>query len=86
MSSSLQPFAHSVYEPDAVRLMSETFDAAWARVQSAFAREPRSVVEDARTLLAETIISRVKVGQIHPNLLRDEGIQAVRKVYSRLVI
>ena len=86
MTQARKLIRESSFDPDAVELVGEVFDAAWKHLEPALEAQPQSTVDGARTLLAATIIDRVKVGQMHPGILRDEAVGAVKGSYPQLPI
>lgn len=71
---------------DSVKLISDAFEAAWNAVHPAFQIETPPVINDARAILAQTIIRRVKAGLIQPELLQEQGKQALRRIYPWLPV
>jgi hypothetical protein len=64
-----------VFDPDAIRILTTAFDAAWRRVQNSgvvFDTDHQS--KQARTTLAKYIIEQARYGERDERRLRDGAI------------
>ena len=64
----------SAYDADTVAMMGDAFDAAWGMIEPAFTGQPQATIDDARTLLASTIIHQ------------EETIRVMREKFPTLRI
>ena len=76
----------SAFDADTVAMMGDVFDAAWGLIEAAFTGQPQATIDDARTLLASTIIHQVKLGLSHPDILQEEAIKMMRERFPTLRI
>jgi hypothetical protein len=63
------------FEPESVKILTEAFDDAWARLQASNA--PYGTEDYAlagRTILAKYIISAARQGEWNPKLLADNAL------------
>ena len=73
----------SAFDAETVRMMGNV-DSAWAAIAPAFRDMPPAFISNARTLLASTVIARVKLGVVHSGLLATEAIEVVRGHFPSL--
>lgn len=76
----------SAYDADTVAMMGDAFDTAWDMIEAAFKGQPQATIDDARTLLASTIIHQVKLGLSHSDILQEEAIRVMRERFPTLRI
>jgi hypothetical protein len=65
MHGFIRQYADGVFEPEAVRILTDAFDDAWAGLQASkapFGNEEYAAT--ARTILAKRIIALAKEGQL----------------------
>jgi hypothetical protein len=55
MSSHHSPLEYRSYGPDALHVLNQAFDAAWADIAGFFGDDP-SIVQDARNKLADALL------------------------------
>ena len=55
MTSHPSPLKNRCYGPDALHVLSQAFDAAWADIAGLYGDDP-SIVEDARNKLADALL------------------------------
>lgn len=68
-------YADGVFDPEAVRILSEAFDDAWARLQTSGAPFSQGkYVVAARTIIAKRIIALAKEGQFDRRLLTSAAL------------
>ena len=79
-----QPIDGSAFNPETVRIMGNVLDSAWAAIAPAFREQPQAITDRARTLLANTVIARVKLGVVHPGTLATDAIEVVRSHFPSL--
>ena len=81
MPRARQLLDQAALDPTVVQMMGEVLDAAWHRIKPAFRDKPQAIIDCARLILARTILHLVKEGLVHPGILKDEAILAVRDRY-----
>ena len=86
MSQARRLIDDSAYDADTVAMMGDAFDTAWGMIEPAFKGQPQAIIDDARTLLASTIIHQVKLGLSHPDILQEEAIRVMRQRFPTLRI
>ena len=84
MPRARQLLDQAALDPAVVRMMGEVLDAAWHPIRPAFRDKPQATIDSARLTLARTILQLVKEGLVHPGILKDEAILAVRDRYPCL--
>ncbi len=85
MHGFIRQYADGVFEPEAVKILTDAFDDAWARLQASgapFAGEEYALA--ARTIIAKRIIALAKEGQLDRQLLASVAlIHLARQKLSR---
>jgi hypothetical protein len=75
MRGFIRQYADGVFEPEAIRILTEAFDDAWKRLQASgapFSQEEYALA--ARTIMAKRIITLGKEGQFDPRLLTTSAL------------
>ncbi len=87
----ISQFAKDLFEPEQVRLLTDAFDEAWARLRAS--KAPWSVDDYARigrAIIAKHIIENAKAGEFDPHWLADSALlyltqqKLTRKLPDRL--
>jgi len=71
----IKEYADGVFDPEAVRILTQAFDDAWARAQAS--KAPYVAEEYAhvgRTIIAKHIIRSAKAGEFDPRRLADNAL------------
>jgi hypothetical protein len=71
----LRQFADGVFEPEAVKILTDAFDDAWADVQASkapWATEEYALA--ARTIIANHIVAAAKAGNLNRASLVDSAL------------
>lgn len=75
-----------VFEPDKFKAVTDAFEESWASIRYMFAGQPQSVIEDARSVLANAILNAAEAGHTTADDLKQEGIRAVKSVYPHIAL
>src|SRR6185503_11059957 len=67
----------SSFDPATLKRMAETFDEAWASVESDFVRAPQQEVEALRTALAQAILEVTSEGYSDPAVIKRAAQGAI---------
>ncbi len=86
MPRALQLLDQAALDPAVVQMMGEVLDAAWHQIKPVFRGKPQRTVDNARLILARTILHLVKEALVHPGILKDEAIFAVRDRYPAYTV
>lgn len=68
----------AAFGPEVLRTATEAFDKAWEEIAHRFDASSR---EDARVILATSIISAARENSSNPDVLRGAGIAAMARAY-----
>lgn len=74
----------SVFEPETFKAVTTAFDESWATIRYMFAGQPQSIIEDARSVLANAILNAAAAGHTTVDVLKTEGIKAMENVYPHI--
>jgi len=69
---------HASFGPDALRVMGEAFDAAWAEIAGNFGNDP-VVIEAARMKLANAVLSIASEDSRDVDALKQAALQAMAR-------
>jgi hypothetical protein len=75
MRGFIRQYANGVFEPEAVRILTDAFDDAWAKVQASnapFADDDYALA--GRTIIAKHIISAARAGQLDRRRLAEGAL------------
>ncbi|MFM9846423.1 MAG: hypothetical protein ACKVP3_04600 [Hyphomicrobiaceae bacterium] len=73
-----------VFEPETFSAATNAFDESWASIRYMFAGQPQSIIEDARSVLANAILNAAAAGHTTADVLKQEGIRAVKSAYPHI--
>ena len=76
----------SVFEPKTFHAVVRAFDEGWASTRYLFAGQPQSIIEDARTALAKGVLNAAQSGHTAADVLKQEGIRALKVAYPHIPI
>ena len=75
-----------VLEPEAFKAVAKAFEASWMSISCLFVGQPKSIVEDARTVLAVALINAANAGLAEGDALKEKGLRAVKIAYPYVPI
>ena len=73
-----------LFEPDRFKAVTDAFEESWASIRYMFAGQPQSVIEDARSVLATAILNAAEAGHAAADVLKQEGIRAVKLSHPQI--
>jgi hypothetical protein len=73
-----------VFTPEEVRILVAAFDAAWESIRRSGAQISDYQIEDARNLLAKTIIEAAFQGERDENRLAERALLAYAEFKNRM--
>jgi hypothetical protein len=76
----------SVFEPETFRAVTTAFDESWALVCRMFVGQPQAIIEEARSVLANAILNAATAGHTETDVLKQQGIDALKSAYPNLPI
>jgi hypothetical protein len=73
-----------VLGPETFIAATNAFDESWASIRYKFAGQPQSIIDDARSVLASAILNAAAAGHTTADVLKQEGIRAIKSAYPHI--